>query len=68
MTLLAAGDRRQELRQVLAHGHGGRAAVEGQRCVQPGGVAAGQSTFAVILLAEGGTSGETTLRALRSGV
>lgn len=33
-----------------------------------GGVAAGQSTFAVILLAEGGTSGETTLRALRSGV
>lgn len=33
-----------------------------------GGVAADRSTFALVLLAEGGTSGETTLRALRSGV
>ena len=32
-----------------------------------GGIAPGQSTFAVILLAEGGTAGETTLKTLRSG-
>lgn len=33
-----------------------------------GGVTSPQSTFAVVLLAEGGTAGETTLRAIRAGV
>ncbi len=33
-----------------------------------GGIAPTQSTFAVLLVAEGGTSGEATLRALRAGV
>jgi len=33
-----------------------------------GGVTSSQSTFAVVLLAEGGTAGETTLRAIRAGV
>lgn len=33
-----------------------------------GGVAPTQQTFAVVLLAEGGTAGETTLKTLRSGV
>lgn len=33
-----------------------------------GGVAPAQTTFAVVLLAEGGTAGETTLKTLRSGV
>jgi hypothetical protein len=33
-----------------------------------GGVAPTQSTYAVVLLAEGGSAGETTLRILRSGV
>ena len=33
-----------------------------------GGIAPTQSTFAVLLVAEGGTAGATTLRVLRSGV
>lgn len=33
-----------------------------------GGLPAGTQTFAVVLLAEGGTAGETTLKILRSGV
>jgi len=33
-----------------------------------GGITPTQQTFAVVLLAEGGTAGETTLKALRGGV
>lgn len=33
-----------------------------------GGIAPTQQTFAVLLVAEGGTAGETTLKALRGGV
>lgn len=33
-----------------------------------GGIAAGQSTYAVLLVAEGGTAGATTLRVIRHGV
>jgi hypothetical protein len=32
-----------------------------------GGIAPGQSTYAVLLVAEGGTAGETTLRVIRHG-